>query len=61
MPRLTFRQPDITFFGEKLPDEFDNLFDKDREQVDLLVVIGTSLKVAPVADILCTLMLVQES
>ncbi|KAG6840210.1 hypothetical protein C0991_008183 [Blastosporella zonata] len=46
------RQPDITFFGEKLTDDFDNSLAEDRERTDLLLVIGTSLKVAPVADIL---------
>ncbi|KII87275.1 hypothetical protein PLICRDRAFT_177046 [Plicaturopsis crispa FD-325 SS-3] len=45
-------KPDITFFGEKLSDEFDRALAEDRERVDLLLVIGTSLKVAPVADIL---------
>jgi NAD-dependent SIR2 family protein deacetylase len=38
-------QPDITFFGEQLADDFDNLLYQDREEVDLLIVIGTSLKV----------------
>ena len=47
-------QPDITFFGEKLTDDFDRSLEADRESVDLLLVIGTSLKVAPVADILST-------
>jgi NAD-dependent SIR2 family protein deacetylase len=46
-------QPDITFFGEKLTDEFDHALLADREAVDLLLVIGTSLNVAPVSDILC--------
>ena len=46
-------QPDITFFGEKLTDDFDNSLAKDRFRVDLLLVIGTSLKVSPVAEILC--------
>ncbi|KAG5641798.1 hypothetical protein DXG03_004184 [Asterophora parasitica] len=45
-------KPDITFFGEKLTDEFDQSLAEDRERVDLLLVIGTSLKVSPVADIL---------
>ncbi|KAG6886129.1 hypothetical protein C0993_002648 [Termitomyces sp. T159_Od127] len=45
-------KPDITFFGEKLTDEFDDSLAEDRERVDLLLVIGTSLKVSPVADIL---------
>lgn len=48
-------QPDITFFGEKLDDVFEKALEEDRDQVDLLLVIGTSLKVAPVADILCEL------
>jgi len=45
-------KPDITFFGEKLGDRFETALFKDREEVDLLLVIGTSLKVAPVSDIL---------
>ncbi|KAH6916098.1 histone deacetylase [Coprinopsis sp. MPI-PUGE-AT-0042] len=45
-------KPDITFFGEKLNDVFDRSLADDRDEVDLLLVIGTSLKVAPVADIL---------
>lgn len=45
-------QPDITFFGEKLHDDFDERLLEDREKVDLLLVIGTSLKVAPVSEIL---------
>ncbi|KAJ7612505.1 SIR2-domain-containing protein [Mycena polygramma] len=48
-------KPDITFFGEKLTDNFDHSLAADRNQVDLLLVIGTSLKVSPVADILCHL------
>ncbi|KXN87667.1 NAD-dependent protein deacetylase hst1 [Leucoagaricus sp. SymC.cos] len=45
-------KPDITFFGEKLDDQFDCALEEDRNQVDLLIVIGTSLKVSPVAEIL---------
>ncbi|KAK7747343.1 NAD-dependent histone deacetylase sir2 [Cytospora paraplurivora] len=45
-------KPDITFFGEALPDEFHRrLVEHDRERVDLVVVIGTSLKVAPVSEV----------
>jgi NAD-dependent SIR2 family protein deacetylase len=44
-------KPNITFFGEKLPDEFDKLFAEDRNKVDLLIVMGSSLKVSPVADV----------
>ncbi|KAF8552715.1 DHS-like NAD/FAD-binding domain-containing protein [Imleria badia] len=45
-------QPDITFFGEKLTDDFDQALLDDRDKVDLLLVIGTSLKVSPVSEIL---------
>ncbi|KAJ3127264.1 NAD-dependent protein deacetylase sirtuin-1 [Nowakowskiella sp. JEL0407] len=44
-------KPDIVFFGESLPREFDDLFKDDKTQVDLLIVIGSSLKVAPVGSI----------
>ncbi|KAF9990191.1 NAD-dependent histone deacetylase sir2, partial [Entomortierella chlamydospora] len=40
-------KPDIVFFGEQLPSAFDDNFDEDRDKVDLLIVIGSSLKVAP--------------
>lgn len=49
---MTRQQPDITFFGESLSPTFhDRLVNHDRNLVDLVLVIGTSLKVAPVADI----------
>lgn len=44
-------QPDITFFGQALDSKFDECLFKDREKVDLLVIIGTSLKVAPVSEV----------
>lgn len=45
-------QPDITFFGEDLPKTFhDRLVEHDRNLVDLVLIIGTSLKVAPVSEI----------
>ncbi|KAM7192486.1 NAD-dependent protein deacetylase hst1 [Naviculisporaceae sp. PSN 640] len=45
-------KPDITFFGEPLPDEFGKrLTEHDRDLVDLVIVIGTSLKVAPVSEV----------
>lgn len=47
-----FLQPGITFFGEIVTSRFDDLLEQDREVADLLVVIGTSLKVAPVSEIL---------
>ena len=49
----THHQPDITFFGEKLPASFhDRLVEHDRDKCDLLICIGTSLKVAPVSEII---------
>ena len=45
-------KPDIVFFGEKLPDEFDRLIVQDRHEVDLMIVMGSSLKVAPVSDLI---------
>ena len=45
-------KPDIIFFGESLPDSFSKRLTKhDRDLVDLVIVIGTSLKVAPVSEI----------
>lgn len=44
-------KPDITFFGEGLPSRFHDLINEDLQQCDLLISIGTSLQVAPVANI----------
>jgi NAD-dependent histone deacetylase SIR2 len=45
-------KPDITFFGEPLPDRFsERLTNHDKHLVDLVIVIGTSLKVAPVSEV----------
>uniref|UniRef100_A0A093V604 NAD-dependent protein deacetylase hst1 n=1 Tax=Talaromyces marneffei PM1 TaxID=1077442 RepID=A0A093V604_TALMA len=52
IPTPGVMKPDITFFGEDLPDEFGRrLVEEDREVTDLVIVIGTSMKVAPVADV----------
>lgn len=42
-------KPDIVFFGEGLPDEFHDRMAEDKDECDLLIVIGSSLKVRPVA------------
>lgn len=42
-------KPDIVFFGESLPEEFHHQMDLDKDDCDLLIVIGSSLKVRPVA------------
>ncbi len=52
MPEAGVMKPDITFFGEALPNTFhERLVNHDKDLVDLVVVIGTSLKVAPVSDV----------
>ncbi|PCH44426.1 SIR2-domain-containing protein [Wolfiporia cocos MD-104 SS10] len=48
-------KPDITFFGEKLSDDFDRALLEDRLNVDLIIIIGTSLKVSPVSDMIAHL------
>lgn len=42
-------KPDIVFFGEGLPDTFHEAMAEDKSKCDLLLVIGSSLKVRPVA------------
>ncbi|XP_077999136.1 NAD-dependent protein deacetylase sirtuin-1-like [Glandiceps talaboti] len=46
---LAVMKPDIVFFGEGLSASFHKGLDEDREELDLLIVIGSSLKVRPVA------------
>ncbi|XP_062589774.1 NAD-dependent protein deacetylase sirtuin-1-like [Saccostrea cucullata] len=46
---LAIMKPDIVFFGESLPEEFHQQMAEDKENCDLLIVIGSSLKVRPVA------------
>lgn len=41
-------KPDIVFFGESLPEEFQQ-FELDKDECDLLIVMGSSLIVRPVA------------
>lgn len=44
-------KPDIVFFGENLPKKVGESLEKDLSKADLLLVLGTSLQVAPVAKI----------
>ncbi|KYQ92258.1 NAD(+)-dependent deacetylase [Tieghemostelium lacteum] len=44
-----FMKPDIVFFGENLPERFDHCVSLDLPKVDLIVVMGSSLQVQPVA------------
>lgn len=39
-------KPDITFFGQALDDAFDKCLLTDREEADLLIIVGTSLQVS---------------
>lgn len=42
-------KPDVVLFGEPLPHRFVDMMSKDFPMCDLLIVIGTSLKVQPFA------------
>ncbi|XP_013410275.1 NAD-dependent protein deacetylase sirtuin-2-like isoform X2 [Lingula anatina] len=44
-------KPDIVFFGESLPSLFIERVGKDLPKCDLLIVMGTSLKVQPFASL----------
>lgn len=44
-------KPDIVFFGESLPEDFHKVLPACMEDADLLIVIGSSLKVQPVGTI----------
>jgi len=44
-------KPDIVFFGEMLPERFQMLADRDFEQADLLIIMGSSLVVQPFASL----------
>ncbi|OCT51853.1 NAD-dependent histone deacetylase SIR2 [Cladophialophora carrionii] len=45
-------KPDMTFFGEEIADSYAPRLKLDKSKVDLLVIIGTSLKVEPVNEML---------
>ncbi|KAG7346662.1 silent information regulator protein Sir2 [Nitzschia inconspicua] len=47
----SYVKPDIVFFGEELPARFQELVSSDTDSADLLLVMGTSLMVMPVAAI----------
>lgn len=51
IPEAGVMKPDITFFGEKLSNSFFMHLEEHVNEVDLVIVIGTSLKVAPVSEI----------
>ena len=45
-------KPNIKFFGEKLDSRVGTFLKKDKGNVDLILVFGTSLKVAPISHVL---------
>jgi NAD-dependent SIR2 family protein deacetylase len=51
LPSAGILKPDIVFFGEGLPEQYHNSINDDKNKCDLLIVIGSSLKVKPVANI----------
>ena len=44
--------PDVVMYGDDLPEEFFDMLDSDFAECDLLIVIGTSLKVEPFPSII---------
>lgn len=46
---MAIMKPDIVFFGEGLSPEFHQAMARDKAECDLLIVMGSSLKVRPVA------------
>lgn len=44
-------KPDITFFGEGLPERFFDLWEEDGDAVEFAMVVGTSLQVHPFASL----------
>jgi NAD-dependent SIR2 family protein deacetylase len=45
-------KPGVTFFGETLNDNVRRSLEADREKIDALIVIGTSLSVAPISKVI---------
>lgn len=49
LEKFAVMKPDIVFFGEGLSDVFFDTLKSDEDTIDLLIVIGSSMKVRPVA------------
>ena len=45
-------KPEVTFFGEALAKRVGKKLEEDRENADLLLVMGTSLAVAPISKVM---------
>jgi len=55
LPPRGLIKPDITFFGEQISQFYRPRLESDQKVADLLLIIGTSLKVAPVNEMLLAL------
>lgn len=51
-PNFGVIKPSITFFGENLPKQYHDSVKADCRDCDLVIVVGTSLKVDPVASLI---------
>ncbi|XP_038206833.1 NAD-dependent protein deacetylase sirtuin-2-like isoform X2 [Zerene cesonia] len=45
-------KPDIVFFGESLPERFQNCLQEDFQKCDMLIIMGSSLEVQPFASLI---------
>ncbi|XP_063539198.1 NAD-dependent protein deacetylase sirtuin-2-like [Cydia strobilella] len=45
-------KPDIVFFGESLPDRFQDCLQEDFQRCDMLIIMGSSLEVQPFASLI---------
>ncbi|KOB70063.1 NAD-dependent deacetylase sirtuin 2-like protein [Operophtera brumata] len=45
-------KPDIVFFGESLPERFQECLQEDFQHCDLLIIMGSSLEVQPFASLI---------
>lgn len=45
-------KPDVVFFGESLPDRFTETLSRDFSKCDMLIIMGTSLRVHPFAGLI---------
>ncbi|CAF4798795.1 unnamed protein product [Pieris macdunnoughi] len=45
-------KPDIVFFGESLPERFQNCLQEDFKKCDMLIIMGSSLEVQPFASLI---------
>ncbi|KAI9857247.1 MAG: NAD-dependent histone deacetylase sir2 [Vezdaea acicularis] len=51
IPEASPLKPNITFFEDDLPEDYHHRLEKDIPIADLVIIMGTSLKVKPVSEI----------